>query len=166
LSTATAFDRRDFRNCLGMFPTGVAVVTTVAPSGAFVGLTINSFASVSLDPPLVLWSLHANSPSMGAFDRASHFAVNILADDQVELSRRFASPQPHKFSGLKVNAGAGDVPLLEGCVATIECKGHARHTGGDHLIFVGHVERFCYDPQKRPLVFHGGRYCTAGQSLP
>ena len=86
------FDPRDFRNALGMFPTGVAVVTTRAPSGAFVGLTINSFSSLSLDPPLVLWSLNVRSPSAAAFERATHFAVNILCDQQVEVSKRFASP--------------------------------------------------------------------------
>jgi flavin reductase (DIM6/NTAB) family NADH-FMN oxidoreductase RutF len=130
--TAATFDAREYRRALGTFPTGVAVVTTRAPSGAFVGLTINSFSSLSLEPPLVLWALNLGSPSLGAFDRAQYFAVNILAEDQVELSRRFASPA---------------------------------HNGGDHVLFIGHVERFGYDAQKRPLVFFAGKYLTAGSDI-
>jgi flavin reductase (DIM6/NTAB) family NADH-FMN oxidoreductase RutF len=160
-----AFDSREFRNALGMFPTGVAVVTTRAGNGAFVGLTINSFSSLSLDPPLVLWSLNSRSPSAAAFERATHFAVNILCHDQVEISRRFASQVPNKFAELEVDAGLGDVPLIRGCSARIECRAHARHDGGDHLLFIGHVERFAYDREKRPLVYHGGRYCLSGDYL-
>jgi flavin reductase (DIM6/NTAB) family NADH-FMN oxidoreductase RutF len=161
-----AFDTRDFRNALGMFPTGVAIVTTRANSGAFVGLTINSFSSLSLDPPLVLWSLNTRSPSVAAFERATHFAINILCESQVEMSRRFASSQvANKFSGVDIDAGLADVPLIRGSVAHIECRAHARHEGGDHLLFIGHVERFFYDRTRRPLVFHGGRYCGAGNYI-
>ena len=159
------FDARDFRHALGMFPTGVAVVTTRAPSGAFVGLTINSFSSLSLDPPLVLWSLNVRSPSAGVFERATHFAVNILCDAQVEISKRFASQVPNKFAEIDVDAGLGDVPLIRGCAAHIECRAHAQHDGGDHLLFIGHVERYAYDRGLRPLVFHGGRYCLSGDYL-
>jgi flavin reductase (DIM6/NTAB) family NADH-FMN oxidoreductase RutF len=160
-----AFDVRDFRNALGMFPTGVAVVTTRAPTGAFIGLTINSFSSLSLDPPLVLWSLNARSPSAASFERATHFAVNILCQEQVEASRRFASPVANKFAGLDVDAGIDDVPLIRGAAAHIECRAHAQHAGGDHLLFIGHVERYAYARDKRPLVFHGGRYCLSGDYL-
>jgi flavin reductase (DIM6/NTAB) family NADH-FMN oxidoreductase RutF len=159
------FDARDFRSALGMFPTGVAVVTTRAPSGAFVGLTINSFSSLSLDPPLVLWSLNVRSPSASVFERATHFAVNILCDQQVEVSKRFASPATNKFAQIEVDAGIGDVPLIRGCAAHIECRAHAQHDGGDHLLFIGHVERYAYDRARRPLVFHGGRYCLSGEYL-
>jgi flavin reductase (DIM6/NTAB) family NADH-FMN oxidoreductase RutF len=159
------FDARDFRSALGMFPTGVAVVTTRAPSGAFVGLTINSFSSLSLDPPLVLWSLNVRSPSTSVFERATHFAVNILCDQQVEVSKRFASPAANKFAQIEVDAGIGDVPLIRGCAAHIECRAHAQHDGGDHLLFIGHVERYAYDRARRPLVFHGGRYCLSGEYL-
>jgi flavin reductase (DIM6/NTAB) family NADH-FMN oxidoreductase RutF len=162
----TLFDRREFRNALGCFPTGVAVVTTLAPSGAFVGLTINSFSSLSLDPPLVLWSLNGSSPSLGAFDRAPYFAVNILADDQVEVSRRFASPAPNKFAGLEVHAGIEGTPLIAGCAAHIECRTYTRHNGGDHVLFIGHVERFDYDAARSPLVFCCGQYRRPGGSIP
>ena len=162
---AARFDVREFRKALGTFPTGVAVVTTRAPSGAFVGLTINSFSSLSLEPPLVLWSLQLASPSLGAFDRARHFAVNILAEGQVELSRRFASQVPNKFSDLEVHAGIEGVPLIAGCAARLECRAAARHNGGDHVIFIGQVERFEYDARKRPLVFYAGRYHAAGSDI-
>lgn len=163
---AARFDAREFRNALGTFPTGVAVVTTRAPSGAFVGLTINSFSSLSLEPPLVLWALQLASPSLGAFDRARHFAVNILAEEQVELSRRFASQVPNKFSDLEVHAGLEGLPLIAGCAARLECRAAARHNGGDHVLFIGQVERFEYDARKRPLVFYAGRYHAAGSDLP
>jgi flavin reductase (DIM6/NTAB) family NADH-FMN oxidoreductase RutF len=160
-----AFDAREFRRALGTFPTGVAVVTTLAPSGAFVGLTINSFSSLSLDPPLVLWALNGASPSLGAFDRARHFAINILAEDQVELSRRFAAPVGNKFARLEIHAGIEEVPLIAGCAAHLECRTHARHNGGDHVLFIGQVERFNYDPARRPLVFYSGRYLSTGTDI-
>jgi len=162
---AAHFDALEFRKALGTFPTGVAVVTTRAANGAFVGLTINSFSSLSLEPPLVLWSLQLASPSLGAFDRARHFAVNILAEGQVELSRRFASQVPNKFSDLEVHAGIEGVPLIAGCAARLECRAAARHNGGDHVLFIGQVERFEYDARKRPLVFYAGRYHAAGSDL-
>lgn len=162
---AARFDALEYRKALGTFPTGVAVVTTTAPSGAFVGLTINSFSSLSLEPPLVLWSLQLASPSLGAFDRARYFAVNILAEGQVELSKRFASQVPNKFSDLEVHAGLEGLPLIAGCAARLECRAAARHNGGDHVLFIGQVERFEYDARKRPLVFYAGRYHAAGVDL-
>lgn len=163
--TAATFDTREFRRALGTFPTGVAVVTTRAASGAFVGLTINSFTSVSLEPPLVLWALNATSPNLGAFDRAPYFAVNILAEDQVELSKRFAASAGNKFARLEVHAGLEDMPLIAGCAAHLQCRTYSRHNGGDHVLFIGHVERFGYDAQKRPLVFFAGKYLTAGSDI-
>ncbi len=146
------------RVALGQYATGVAVVTTVGGDGRPAGLTVNSFASVSLDPPLVLWSLGRNSACLPAFKACSHFAVNVLAADQVELSNRFAAAALDRFAHLQWQPGLGGVPLLAGCCARFECSSEARHAGGDHLIFVGRVERF--DREERPpLVFHGGRYC-------
>jgi 3-hydroxy-9,10-secoandrosta-1,3,5(10)-triene-9,17-dione monooxygenase reductase component len=162
---AATFDAREFRRALGTFPTGVAVVTTRDASGAFVGLTINSFSSLSLEPPLVLWALNATSPNLAAFDRARYFAVNILAEDQVELSRRFASQVANKFLHLDIHAGLEGVPLIAASAARLECRAAARHNGGDHVLFIGHVERFAYDPQKRPLVFYAGRYHAAGSDI-
>jgi flavin reductase (DIM6/NTAB) family NADH-FMN oxidoreductase RutF len=160
-----SFDTREFRRALGTFPTGVAVGTARAPSGAFVGLTINAFSSLSLEPPLVLWALNATSPNLGAFDRAQYFAVNILAADQLELAKRFATPVANKFSHLEVHAGIEGVPLIAGCAARLECRAAARQNGGDHVLFIGHVERFGYDAQRRPLVFFAGKYLTAGSDL-
>lgn len=151
-------DCRAFRDALGGFATGIAVVTACAPDGGFVGLTVNSFNSVSLDPPLVLWSLDLASPSLEAFRRASHYAVNILAADQAELSQHFATRQPDKFGDLQIRLGAGGAPLLPGCCAWFECANETRHAGGDHLIFLGRVERFAHDPARPPLLYHGGRY--------
>ncbi len=162
---AARFDAREFRKALGTFPTGVAVVTTRAPSGAFVGLTVNSFSSLSIEPPLVLWSLQLASPNLGAFDRARYFAVNVLAEGQVELSRRFASQVPNRFADLEVHAGLEGLPLIAGCAARLECRATARHNGGDHALFIGQVERFEYDAHKRPLVFYAGRYHAAGSDL-
>ena len=156
--SAKVFDCREFRAALGSFATGIAVVTACAPDGSFVGLTVNSFNSVSLEPPLVLWSLDLGSPSLEAFSAASHYAVNILAADQSELSQRFATRLDDKFGDLEICAGAGGVPLLHGCCAWFECANEVQYPGGDHRIFVGRVERFTSDLARAPLVYHGGRY--------
>lgn len=152
-----AFDSLEFRKALGAFPTGVAVVTTRTSTGAFAGLTINSFNSLSLDPPLVLWSLAAGSLSLAVFSECSHFAVNILAEDQVQISERFAARLSDKFSGLELTAGAGDVPLIGGCAAWLECRNHSRQEAGDHMLFIGRVENFAWSG-KRPLIFCNGKY--------
>jgi len=151
------FDSRSLRDALGEFATGVAVVTARDADGQPVGVTINSFASVSLEPPLVLWSLGLSSPSRAAFEACSHYAVNILAADQVEYSQRFSQPQIDRFAGIALEVGAGDTPLLPGCSAWFECRNEIRYPGGDHVILVGYVEGFRRD-SKAPLVFHGGRY--------
>jgi flavin reductase (DIM6/NTAB) family NADH-FMN oxidoreductase RutF len=150
-------DTRSLRDALGEFATGVAVVTACSRDGQPVGVTINSFASVSLDPPLVLWSLGLQSPSMAVFEACSHYAVNILAADQVELSQRFSQSQNDKFSGIETKVGAGGTPLLPGCCAWFECRNELRYPGGDHVILVGHVENFSRQ-EKSPLIFHGGQY--------
>ncbi|MCP5267814.1 MAG: flavin reductase family protein [Zoogloeaceae bacterium] len=156
--TGDDFDCREFRVALGSFATGIAVVTACAPDGSFVGLTINSFNSVSLDPPLVLWSLDLGSPSLAAFRSASHYAINILAADQIELSQRFATRLEDKFGDLLLCDGAGGAPLLHGCCAWFECANEVRYPGGDHEIFIGRVERFSSDSARPPLIYHAGAY--------
>jgi flavin reductase (DIM6/NTAB) family NADH-FMN oxidoreductase RutF len=152
-----SFDPRRLRDALGDYATGVAVVTARGADGQPVGVTINSFASVSLEPPLVLWSLGLHSPSLAVFESCSHYSVNILAADQAEFSQRFAQSQSDKFAGIALKVGAGDTPLLPGCCAWFECRNERRHAGGDHVILVGYVERF-ERQDKSPLIFHGGRY--------
>ncbi|MCC6196885.1 MAG: flavin reductase family protein [Burkholderiales bacterium] len=157
-------DARHLRDALGRFSTGVAIVTTRAPDGAPEGLTVNSFAALSLDPPLVVWSLNRRSPSLPAFVTSGHFVVNVLRAEQVALSHRFASRQPGKFEGLDSNDGPGGAPVLTGMLATFECTVETSIPGGDHVMFVGRVHRIGY-AEGEPLIFHAGRYCTA-QALP
>ncbi len=164
-STKPGFDPREFRSALGAFATGVTVVTTRSESGEPVGLTANSFNSVSLDPPLVLWSLARNARSLPVFTGASHWAVHILAADQDALSNRFASRGEDKFAGLELDAGTGNLPLLRGCAARFQCRTAFQYEGGDHIIFVGEVVEFDRS-ELQPLVFHGGRYAFATQKLP
>ena len=150
-------DSRSLRDALGEFATGVAVVTARAADGQPVGVTINSFASVSLEPPLVLWSLSLQSPSLPVFEACSHYAVNILAADQIELSQRFSQSQNDRFAGIDTTGGAGGTPLLPGCCAWFECRNEVRYPGGDHIILLGYVEDF-QRAEKPPLIFHGGQY--------
>ncbi|HYB58266.1 MAG TPA: flavin reductase [Alphaproteobacteria bacterium] len=150
-------DKRAFRTALGRFPTGVTVVTTLGPGGRRVGLTANSFASVSLDPPLVLWSLAKSARSLRYFVKAPHYAVNVLAADQIGLSRQFAGARVHRFANVACRKGLGGVPLIEGCAAWFECHNVQQHEGGDHVILVGRVERFA-DADRAALAFHHGGY--------
>jgi flavin reductase (DIM6/NTAB) family NADH-FMN oxidoreductase RutF len=151
---------RRFRTALGAFATGVTIVTTRDAEGRDVGLTANSFNSVSLDPPMVLWSLAKSSRSLPAFLEAGHFAVHVLAANQEELSLRFATRGADKFSGLDVERSAGQVPLLRGCSARFVCRTAFRHEAGDHMIFVGEVESFDHSDLPE-LLFHRGRYSLA-----
>ncbi|HSW04941.1 flavin reductase family protein [Aquabacterium sp.] len=155
-----AVDPRAFRNALGSFTTGVTIVTTRDAQGRDVGLTVNSFNSVSLEPPLVLWSLARNSASLEAFVEAEYFAVHILGAQQEQLSNRFAQRGIEKFAGVEVARGLGGVPLLPGCAARFECRTAYRHEGGDHEIFVGEVLSFEHFDQA-PLVFQQGGYAVA-----
>jgi flavin reductase (DIM6/NTAB) family NADH-FMN oxidoreductase RutF/flavin-dependent dehydrogenase len=157
---ADRFDRRDFRRALGQFATGVTVITTRDAEGRRVGLTANSFTSLSLDPPLVLFCLDRGAPSLPAFLDCTHFGVNVLAADQHHLSRQFATPSMDKFAGVEALDGPGGVPLLEGVIARFTCRNTAHHEGGDHLIFVGEVEDYeAFEGE--PLVFHSGFYRVA-----
>ena len=157
---APSFSNADFRAALGMFATGVTIVTARAADGAPVGLTANSFNSVSLKPPLVLWSLARSAGSMPAFERGSHYAINILAADQHALAERFASKAADRFADVAFREGAGGAPVLEGAAAVFECFNRSRYEEGDHVIFVGQVERCASRPGAQPLIFHGGRYFT------
>jgi 3-hydroxy-9,10-secoandrosta-1,3,5(10)-triene-9,17-dione monooxygenase reductase component len=158
-------DPREFRSALGSFATGVTIVTTREDSGRDVGLTANSFNSVSLDPPMVLWSLAKTSGSLEAFNNAAHFAVHILAADQEPLSNRFASKVADKFEGLDLRRNEAGVPLLAGCSTLFQCRTAYRYDGGDHIIFVGEVTAFEH-LDKPPLVFHAGRYALARTKAP
>jgi flavin reductase (DIM6/NTAB) family NADH-FMN oxidoreductase RutF len=152
----------ELRRALGRFVTGVTIVTCRDERGAAVGLTANSFNALSLDPPLVLWSLRESSSTIGAFTGASHFAINVLAADQEELSRRFARPTSAKFDAGEWTDGQGGAPLLAGCVAVFECRRRSHHTAGDHVLFIGEVERIG-GSAAAPLVYHAGHYRTLNE---
>jgi flavin reductase (DIM6/NTAB) family NADH-FMN oxidoreductase RutF len=159
-AVAPSFSTPDFRGALGMFATGVTVVTARHADGTLVGLTANSFNSVSLEPPLVLWSLARSAGSMPVFERGSHYAINILAATQHTLAERFASKTADRFSDVAFSEGAGGAPVLEGAAAVFECFNRSQYEEGDHVIFVGEVERCSWRPGVAPLIFHGGRYFT------
>lgn len=148
---------RQFRDALGAFATGVTIVTTRTRSGVDVGLTANSFNSVSLEPPMVLWSLAKAARTLPAFLESSYFAVHVLSAAQEELSHTFATRGADKFSGLALERGRGGIPLLDGCSARFQCRTAVKYEGGDHVVFIGEVESFDHF-ERPPLVFHGGRY--------
>ena len=145
------------REALGHFATGVAVVTTLGDAGAPVGLTISSFNSVSMSPPLVLWSLARNAPSFDAFRNHPAFAINILAKDQLDLCMQFARTSDNKFRNVAHRPGRHGVPLIEGAVAQLECSTYRRYDGGDHEIYVGEVIGLATD-DRHPLIFHRGQF--------
>jgi flavin reductase (DIM6/NTAB) family NADH-FMN oxidoreductase RutF len=151
-------DGQAFRAALGCFATGITVVTTVAPSGELLGVTANSFNSVSLDPPLVLFSLHRAAYSLGAFAEGGHFAVNILREDQRELSIRFAQALSEKWRGIDYEIWGTGAPIIKECLASFECRTRALYDGGDHVIFLGEVLRLRSSNAGRPLLYFRGRY--------
>ena len=157
-ATAPAFSALEFRAALGMFATGVTVVTARTATGELVGLTANSFNSVSLDPPLVLWSLSQRSMSLEAFATGTHYAINVLAAEQQELALRFAAPVGDRWTGTAWRPGVTGAPLIDGAVAHFECFNRSRYEEGDHVIFVGQVEHCGHRPGAAPLLFHGGRF--------
>lgn len=156
------FDQRELRDAFGQFATGVTVVTSRASDGRRIGMTANSFASVSLDPPLVLWCPSKNAPSVKDFKEASHFAINVLSSHQHAISRQFATPLTDKFAGLDVIEGRMGLPLIPETVCVFECRTIATHDAGDHLIFVGEIEHF-EAAGGEPLVFHAGAYQVAAK---
>lgn len=163
------------RHALGHFGTGVTIVTTLGRDGAPVGVTANSFNSVSLEPPVVLWSLRAASPSLDAFDSSGRFVVHVLTLAQVELSRRFASPVPDKFGGVHWVGGLHGLPLIQGCAAVFQCRTLQRQVIGDHVLYLGQVHALDHlprpadapcdttqaDPALQPLLYCHGRYARA-----
>jgi flavin reductase (DIM6/NTAB) family NADH-FMN oxidoreductase RutF/DNA-binding IclR family transcriptional regulator len=153
-------DRRDLRDVLGAFVTGVTVVTTRDRHGQPQGVTANSFSSVSLEPPLILWSQSLAAKSFPVFRDAQHFAVNILAEDQVGISNRFAQSGADKFGGLALGEGLGGVPIIQDAAAHLECSKAAMYPGGDHAVFLGKIERI-HHGRRKPLVFGGGKYMVA-----
>lgn len=155
-----SFSLNEFRSALGMFATGVTIVTARAADGTLVGLTANSFNSVSLDPPLVLWSLALSASSMPAISTGSHYTINILAASQKSLAVRFATKHVDRWADVDFTEGLGGAPVLVGAAASFECFNRSRYDEGDHVIFVGEVERCTYSAGASPLLYHGGRFYT------
>jgi flavin reductase (DIM6/NTAB) family NADH-FMN oxidoreductase RutF len=141
-----------------MFATGVTIVTARTAQGSLVGLTANSFNSVSMSPPLVLWSLARTAGSMAAFSAGSHYAINILSASQQDLARQFAAQGMDRFANVEFTHGTEGAPLIQGAVATFECFNRSQYQEGDHVIFVGEVERCAFQPGASPLLYHGGKF--------
>jgi flavin reductase (DIM6/NTAB) family NADH-FMN oxidoreductase RutF len=150
-------DPLDLRRAFGRFGTGVTVITTSTAQGTRVGVTANSFNTVSLDPPIVLWSLAGKSPSLEVFRAAGHFVVNVLTLEQIELSRKFSRPSDDKFESVAFTEGLQGAPILTGCAATIECAVMNEHVVGDHVLFIGRVMRYAHI-NAAPLLFFNGKY--------
>jgi flavin reductase (DIM6/NTAB) family NADH-FMN oxidoreductase RutF len=151
------FDSRHFRQALSQFATGVTVITTRLADGSFLGLTASSFNSVSLNPPLVLWSLAQTGSSLPVFSGNSHYVINVLAADQADLAERFSRRMTNRFEGVDFELSHTGLPILKGAAAWFECHNRSRYPEGDHVIFVGEVEH-CDVHAKQALVFHNGRY--------
>ena len=156
-SDSSPIDPRDFRNALGTFATGVTIITAAGTDGKPYGLTCNSFASVSLNPPLVLWSLVLYSSSLSIFQNTGHFAVNVLGASQQALANKFAKSSEDKFAGVEWAPGVGNAPVLKDSVANFQCRAVNRYYGGDHVIFLGAVEAYSYN-RSEPLLFARGGY--------
>lgn len=160
-------DPRQFRTAAGQYMTGVTIITTAGPDGAGAGFTANSFTSISLDPLLVAFSLGLNSESFQIFEAAAGFVVHVLASSQVELAIRFAAKGIDRFEGVEVEGGWNGLPVIAGALATFECKVVERFPGGDHLIFVGEVQRLTTgDPGAAALGYFRGRYVASDGSEP
>jgi flavin reductase (DIM6/NTAB) family NADH-FMN oxidoreductase RutF len=160
------FDTQHFRRALSQFATGVTVITTRAGSGSppgapFVGITASSFNSVSLDPPLVLWSMATRANSLPMFRDGSHYIINVLSASQLDLCQRFATLKGDRFAGVDYRLSETGLPILANALAWFECHNRSRYDEGDHVIFVGEVERCgVHDNAGNPLVFHDGRFAT------
>ncbi len=160
LALPPSFSNREFRDALGMFATGVTIVTARNDAGTLVGLTASSFNSVSLAPPLVLWSLSHTASTLAAFANGSHYAIHVLAADQKALAERFATRGIDRWAGVTHHIGLNGAPLLDGAAATFECFNRSQYQEGDHTIFVGEVERCSHREGASPLLYHGGRFYT------
>ncbi|MEC9207814.1 MAG: flavin reductase family protein [Pseudomonadota bacterium] len=156
-----AFDQREFRNAVGCFATGVTVVTTLDKEGDRVGITANSFSSVSLDPPLVLFCVDAKINSFEAFENCENFNINVLSENQIELSNAFARSSEDKWDGIEHVFGDNGCPIFENSIAVLECDKYAIHSAGDHLIMVGQVTKIAYETVERhPLLYFNGAYAS------
>jgi len=169
-TTNGTVDPRQLRDALGRFATGVTIITTRTREGKTEGLTANSFSALSLDPPLVLWSIRRTAPSLDSFLSAGAFAVNVLASDQRHLAQHFATPRADKFAEFSCGSGHGKCPVLPGALAIFECETERTVEGGDHLIIIGRVIRAAYG-EAEPLIFSRGEYClpsalAAGSAAP
>lgn len=158
LSARDGIDPRELRDALGRFATGVTVITTRTDGGKIEGMTANSFSALSLDPPLVLWSIRNEAPSLPSFLESGRFAINVLSCDQKEVSGHFATPQAEKFDGLDFRIGEGGCPVFEDSLAIFECETEKTVEGGDHLIFIGRVVHVAHRDGE-PLLFNAGKYC-------
>ena len=157
------FDLRDFRNALGHFGTGVTVITTVDENNQYFGVTVSSFNSVSLNPPLVLWSQVRGAPSHQAFLKSDYFIVNILSEDQKDISNTFSRPSEDKFKDIAHHLSPQGIPILDGTLGHFICKRERDIDGGDHVIFIGRVASYSYNTSehKAPLFFWKGKYHSA-----
>jgi|SRR5215204_322616 len=156
-SKKIGIDKDEFRAALGRFPSGVTVVTTKDAAGRFHGITVSAFASVSLDPPMILVCIEKTTGSHYAFQESEFFVVNVLTEEQENLSNRFASPIPDKFDGIDYRLGVGEIPVLADALVTLECRLAYAHEGGDHTIFVGLIEK-SETKDANPLVYWHGNY--------
>lgn len=155
---APDFSSREFRDALGNFATGIAIVSARDAQGALAGLTINSFSSVSLHPPLVLWSLACTSSAMQTMQQATHYAISVLGTHQQGLAERFATKGIDRWAGVAHTLGVHNTPLLADATATFECFNRRQYTEGDHVIFIAEVERCSHVPNAAPLLYHGGQF--------
>lgn len=153
-------DQREFRAALGHFATGITVVTARSRSGELLGMTANSFNSVSLDPPLVLFSMDRRTLSLPAFEEAGCFAINVLSESQTDMSRSFARTMGDKWQGIEFDCWETGSPILPNCLANFDCRTHAIHDGGDHRIFIGEVVRFTASTEGSPLLYFRGSYAA------
>ena len=160
---SAGFDSKQFRGALGAFATGITVVTSRSKDGRDFGMTATSFNSVSLDPPMVLWSLDRKSSNAEAFEHVDTFAVHVLAADQEHVCKQFSTKGIDRFAGLSCSRGVNDVPVISGCLAVFECRIAHRYQGGDHIIMVGEVLSLATQPRE-PLVFFAGKVCTPFKS--
>lgn len=163
--TVRLLDSQSFRHALGHFPTGVAIVTTRNAEGNPIGLTINSFASLSLNPPLISWGLANNSPNLNTFQQCHYFAINVLSQTQVDKALQFANSKvKDKFALISHTDGEEGVPLIDDCVATFVCKNHNQHREGDHTLFIGQVVHHSTLTHHAPAIFHRGQFTQLNES--
>ena len=163
-AAAAITEAKALRQALGQFGTGVTIIATRTAGGVLVGLTANSFGALSLDPPLITWALRVSSNNLAVFEAAATFVVNVLAEPQVELSRKFAAVGANKFEDVSYATSEHGHPLIHGAAAWFECRTVSRQIAGDHCLFIAQVERFTCS-EAAPLLFHAGGFFTLGSRL-